>query len=185
MGELTLILVIVLRIFLPLTILRWNLAGALLAIMADAADVIIFQKFGSGPLTGRYYHNFDKFFDIYYLFLELLVARRWTNNLAKTTAKTLFIWRVAGFVIFELSSILGRPLRIALVLAPNIFENFYLGWTVINKWLPRFKLTKTRLLIILLAVGLPKIIQEYLMHYRFQDQTWAFIRDNFLFWLYK
>lgn len=185
MGELTLILVILLRIFLPLTILRWSLVGALLAIMVDAADVMIFQKFGSGPLTGRYYHNFDKIFDLYYLSLELLVARRWTNNLAKTTAQTLFIWRLAGFVIFELSSIFARPARIAFVLAPNIFENFYLGWTTIAKWFPRFKLTKTNLLIILLAVGLPKIIQEYLMHYRFQDQTWAFIRDNFLFLLYK
>lgn len=183
-GELALVFVVLVRTLVPLTIFRWRLAGALLAIAADAADVMTFQKFGSGPLTDQYYHNFDKLFDIYYLFIEFLVALKWTNSLARNTAKTLFIWRLFGSLIFELSSLWGKPVRVAFLLAPNIFENFYIFWTAATKWLPAFRLNKTRLIIILLAIGIPKIAQEYIMHYRFQDQVWAFLRDRFLFWLY-
>lgn len=62
-------IVALIRTFVPFTILRWPLAGAILAVIADAADVMIFQafksQFGSGLFSPAYYHNFDKFFDIY------------------------------------------------------------------------------------------------------------------------
>lgn len=45
-----LILVILIRLGLPLTILRWPLGGAVVAILADISDVMIFEQFGSGPL---------------------------------------------------------------------------------------------------------------------------------------
>jgi len=29
------------------------------------------------------------------------------------------------------------------------------------------------------------MIQEYLMHFRYIDQVWNFIRDHFFWWLYQ
>lgn len=182
-------IVALIRTFVPFTILRWPLAGAILAIIADAADVMIFQafksQFGSGLFSPAYYHNFDKFFDIYYLSFEFLVVLRWKDAAPRTTAIVLFLWRAAGLAAFEISTLMGTPIRWAFLAAPNIFENFYLFWAFRLHFFPQFKLTKKRLLIILLAVGLPKIAQEYVMHYRFLDQTWGFIRDHFFYWLYE
>ena len=183
-GLIALIVIILLRTFLPFVLFKWPFWGAVSLILADMSDVMVFQSFGSGPLTGEHYHTFDKFFDSYYLFFELLIVWRWRNTLMRRTAKTLFAWRMVGFAIFEVSSLFGVPVRAVFLFAPNIFENFYLFWAFMLRYKPRFKITYKRLAIIVLAVGLPKLAQEYIMHYRFVDQTWGFIRDNFFFWLY-
>ena len=75
-------------------------------------------------------------------------------------------------------------MRQFIILAPNIFENFYVFWVVVLRFFPRFSLTRKRLLIVLLAVGIPKIIQEYMMHSLFINQTWGFFREYVFFWLY-
>ena len=141
------IIVIIIRILVPFTILRWALLGGILAMLADAADVMIMEKFGWGYFGNNAYHAFDKFFDTYYLFFEFLVARRWTNVLARRTGMILFTWRFAGFTLFEITKI--RPL---FFLAPNIFEHFYLFWTSMLRFFPQFQLkNKKKLFIILLG----------------------------------
>ncbi|OHA13385.1 MAG: hypothetical protein A2909_01800 [Candidatus Tagabacteria bacterium RIFCSPLOWO2_01_FULL_39_11] len=179
MAEAASIFVIFIRFFVPLTILRWPLGGAVIAIFGDISDVMIMEKFGWGYSGDGSYHNFDKFFDTYYLFFEFLAVHRWQNTLARRTAKTLFLWRFVGFAIFEFTGF--RP---AFALAPNIFEHFYLFWAAIIRFFPSFVLTPARLVIALLILGLPKVAQEYLMHYKYPDQTWNFIRDHFFWWLY-
>jgi len=183
-GILALIIITAIRLFLPLSVFKWPLLGGLLAILGDISDVMTFETYGSGPLSDEYYHNYDKVFDIYYLFLEFLVARTWTDKLAKKTAQGLFIWRFAGFGLFELSTLLGHTVRPFFFLAPNIFENFYLAWLTIRKFKPEFVLTKKRLVIILLIVGIPKIIQESIMHWLLPDKTWYFFRDCLFWWAY-
>lgn len=173
------IIVLALRLVVPLSILRWPLAGMLLSILADAVDVMIFDKFGGG-FWGDNYHEADKILDIYYLFFGFIVVHRWHDVLARRTAKILFLWRFVGFVAFELTGF--RP---AFFLAPAIFENFYLIWLVILKFVPQFRLTPLRLAVLLLVAGIPKIAQEYVMHFKYPDQTWHFIRSNFFWWLYK
>lgn len=180
-SEIATLIVIITRTFLPLTILRWPLSGALLAILGDISDVMIFEKYGYGYFfSDPTYHIFDKIFDTWYLFFEYLVVFRWTNTLARRTAKTLFLWRFAGFAVFEFWGF--RP---AFFAAPNIFEHFYLFWAFIIKFLPGFKLNFRRLIVILLILGMPKIIQEYIMHYKYPDQTWNFLRDHLFWWLYS
>jgi hypothetical protein len=174
------IFVIALRLLLPLTIFRWRFLGAILAILADIADIMILQKFGWGLFDNNRYHVFDKFFDIYYLFFEFLIACRWVNVLAKRTAQVLFIWRFLGFLLFEITG-----LKFFFALAPNVFEHFYLFWVFILRFFPKFKLTPFRLIVALIIVGFPKIVQEYFMHFKYPDSTWAFIRDHFFRWLYK
>lgn len=181
-GLIALGIVILLRGLLPFIVFKWPFWGGISLILADMSDVMIFQAFGSGPLQGEHYHNFDKFFDSFYLFFEFLVVWRWKNTLMRRAGKILFIWRMIGFAVFEISSLFGVPLRVVFLIAPNIFENFYLFWAFMLRYKPKFKITYMRLIVILLAVGIPKIAQEYVMHYRFADQTWGFIRDNFFFW---
>ena len=176
-GEIAVLIVIIIRIFVPFTILRWPLGGMVLAILADASDAMVFEKFGVGRFVNFDYHLADKFFDIYYLFFAYLVVHRWKNTLARRTAKILFLWRFVGFVIFEFTG-----LRYVLFIAPNIFENFYLFWAIILRFFPSFNLTPLRLGVVLFILGFPKVIQEYIMHY---NQTWHFFRDNLFWWLYK
>lgn len=185
MGEFTLVLVIFVRFLIPFTIFKWPLLGGILCIVADASDVMLFEKFGKGPLTDDLYHNFDKFFDIYYLTFEFLVAWKWKDQLARKVAQALFLWRFFGAIIFEVLAIFGVNFRPVFLLAPNIFENFFLAWIVIMKFAPTFKLNLKRLIIILLLVGTPKLVQEYVMHFAYPDRTWHFLRDHIFFFLYK
>lgn len=66
-----------------------------------------------------------------------------------------------------------------------MFENFYLLRVIAVKAKPSFVFTAPSLAIALLAVGIPKLAQEYLMHVRFVDQVWFFLRDHFFWWLYQ
>lgn len=178
-GEVASILIILLRLVVPFSILKFPLAGIFLSIAADAADVMTFEKTGYGYFRPDFYHRIDKFFDIYYLFFAYLITRSWSDILARRSAAVLFSWRAAGIIAFELTGF--RPL---LVLAPSIFENFYIFMAAARKLRPAFALSAKSLVIVLLITGIPKVLQEYLMHFRFIDQTWGFIRDNFFWWLY-
>ena len=174
------IIVILLRLLVPFTILRWPLAGTILAILADTSDVLIFDYFDYGFLSGIQYHVLDKIFDMWQLFFEFLVVLRWKDVLAKNIGKFLFGWRFIGFVVFLIFGV-----REVFVFAPNIFEFFFLAMLIIWKFKPKFKLNKKSLIIILLIVGIPNIIKEYLMHLKYQDQVSNFFRDNLFPWLYN
>ena len=173
------VLVVLMRLVVPLSIFRWPLAGILLSIAADASDVMIFEVTGYGFFGGMY-HHLDKVFDIYYLFFAWLVARKWHDVLARRTAALLFWWRALGVAAFELTG--WRPI---FLIAPSIFENFYIFRAVAVKIKPSFAFTARSMLIALLMVGIPKIAQEYVMHFKYIDQVWNFIRDYFFWWLYQ
>ena len=83
-------IVIALRLVLPLTILRWPLAGGLLSMLIDALDVALVDAlarlFGEPPEFGPIYAQLDKVLDTWYLTLELVVTRRWTESLLRRTA---------------------------------------------------------------------------------------------------
>ncbi|RJQ36131.1 hypothetical protein C4552_04190 [Candidatus Parcubacteria bacterium] len=179
-GDIAVILILILRLVVPFSLFRWPLAGIFLCIAADASDVMILQATGYGFLDGGYYHHFDKIADIYYLFFAWLVARKWDDPLARGTATFWFWWRMAGVAAFELTG--WRPI---FLIAPSIFENFYIARLVITKFKPSFRFRPSTLIVILLLVGIPKIVQEYIMHFAYIDQTWTFIREHFFWWLYE
>lgn len=173
------LIILLLRLLVPFTILRWPLAGTILAILADSADVMIFDYFGYGFLSGIEYHMMDKIFDMWQLFFEFLVVRQWADILARKTGMFLFGWRSVGFLVFMIFGFRG-----AFVFAPNIFEYFFLAMLVIWKFNKKFELKKKSLIIILLIIGIPSLIKEYLMHFKYVDQTSNFFRDNFFWWIY-
>lgn len=180
-GTLASLIVIGYRILVPLTMFRWPLAGIFLADAADASDAMVFEKTGWGLFSGSHgYTEYDKALDIWYLFIALLVARKyWTEPLARKTAHWLFAWRAAGVLTYYF-----WPHRVIFLLAPSVWENFYILWTAIRKWWPQWHLTARRWAVILTVAAVPKILQEYLMHYRYVDQTWIFFRTHLFWWLY-
>ena len=177
--NITSVIIILLRVLVPFTILRWPLAGTILAILADTSDIMIFEGFGYGFLSGIPYHMLDKIFDMWTLFFEFLVVRQWVDILARKTGMILFGWRFVGFLVFMIFG-----LREAFFFAPNIFEYFFLTMLVIWKFNKKFELKKKSLIIILLIIGIPSLIKEYIMHFKYPDQTWNFFRDNLFYWLY-
>jgi hypothetical protein len=182
MGDFAAIFVILLRVLIPFTILRWPLAGTALAILADTADVMIFEAFWYGFLEGVPYHVIDKIFDMWTLFFEFLVVRQWVDILARKTGMLLFGWRFVGFLVFIIFG-----LREAFFFAPNIFEYFFLTMLVIWKFDKKFELKKRSLAIILIAIAIPKVTLEYLLHFRDPHGpfvSWVWFRDNVFYWLY-
>jgi len=179
-GDFAAAFIILLRSFVPFLILHFPLLGGLIAMVADGLDIMIFEAFRYGFLSGIPYHYMDKVFDMWYLFFEFIIVLRWKDILASKVGKILFSWRLVGFAVFMIFGI-----REAFFFAPNIFEYFFLAMLIIWKVKPGFKLNKKSLIIILLIVGLPNIVKEYFMHFAYQDQTWVFFRDNLFSWLYN
>ena len=179
-GDFAAVFVILLRTLVPFTILRWPLAGTILAILADTSDIIIFEAFWYGFLDGIPYHILDKVFDMWALFFEFLVVLRWKDVLAKKAGIVLFSWRAVGFLVFIIFG-----LREAFFFAPNIFEYFFIVMLVVWKFNKKFELKRKSLAIMLVAIAIPKLFIEYLMHFKFQyGDTWVWFRDNVFSFLY-
>ena len=172
-------LVIAIRVIVPLAILRWPLAGGILALVIDAIDVVLVDAFaklvGEPPEFGPLYAQLDKWLDLYYLALEVVVARRWTNVVTRRTAYALFGWRLLGVILFEIT--VERPL---LVIFPNLFENYFLYVLIAERWFRRFvprTWAQSGLACLLLLI--PKEIQEYVLHWE-QLHPWQWLRETLI-----
>ena len=164
------IIVILLRLIVPLLILRKPLAGGIVAMVLDAFDVVIVELFGPGGM-GEHYQSIDKLLDLYYLSLEAWVAWNWTDRIPRVIAIGLFAWRVVGVVLFELTDS-----RWILFAFPNLFEHWYLFVLIVWRWFPSVTLSSWREAIIWLVVlYIPKLGQEYLLHIA-EAQPWAWIK---------
>ena len=178
--------VVFVRLLVPFSILRWPLAGIVLSILADAADIMVFEKIGGpGPIAWEDYHLLDKVLDTYYLAFAAFVAWRWRDKLARNIALALFGWRLAGVVAFEFyASMTGELVRPLMFFAPNIFEHFVVAYLLIRLVKPQFRFGRRSALVTLLIVTALKMPQEYILHFGYQDRTWGFLRDNVFWWLY-
>lgn len=149
--------VLVIRLLVPLTILRWPLPGALLAIAADTSDILIFNFLGF-PSFGSY-QEIDKALDVYYLGLEMLVALRWELT-PRLVAGALFSFRMVGVLAYEITD--ERWLLLAF---PNLFELFFLFKLLAERFAPAMKLTPATLSLWLGILLVPKLAQEWALHY--------------------
>lgn len=168
------IVVIGLRLVIPLLILRRPLLGGVLAMLLDGADVIIVEFFGSGGMGSRY-HGLDKILDLYYLGLEAFVSLRWRERLARQTSIGLYLFRLVGVILFELSGA-----RWALFAFPNLFENWFLFYLTRCRFFPRVRLDSWGRIVLWLALlYVPKLGQEYLLHVA-EAQPWGWFKDTVL-----
>jgi hypothetical protein len=171
------LLVIALRLLLPLTILRWPLAGGLLAMLVDATDVILVDAIaailGQPGEFGPFYAQIDKWLDTYYLALELVVVIRSFEPPSRMAGILTFVWRLAGVIAFEVTAY--RPL---LLIFPNLFENFYLYYLVARRWFPRLvPRTTLQTVLVLLVLLIPKLVQEWVLHWE-ELHPWQWLRNN-------
>ena len=144
------------RVLGSLPVLRWPLAGGLLAIAVDLSDLLLRDTLDLGGIPD--YQSFDKWADQVYLGLFLIVALRW-NRTERSVSIALYAYRLVGFVAFELTG--WRPL---LLLFPNVFEFWFIAVAALHHvhwqldWRPAL-LVPT--LIVLVAF---KEVQEWALH---------------------
>src|SRR5687767_8535111 len=112
-------IILVLRILVPLSIFRFPLLGGLLSLFLDGLDWWV-NIFGIEDIQ-RNYQILDKLLDIYYLSIEAYVVLRWRNESARFLGLSLYIYRLVGVILFELTGA-----RIFLFVFMNLFESFFL-----------------------------------------------------------
>jgi hypothetical protein len=168
------LVIVLIRLAVPLAIFRWPLAGGLASMLFDALDVVLIELIGLGGF-GDHYNTTDKLLDTYYLAIEWIVALRWDSPFARWPALVLFPYRIMGVVLFEVT---GE--RVMLFIFPNLFENWWLYCAIVERFVPSVYPRSWRSMLIPLTVLLiPKIAQEYLLHYR-EAQPWDWIKRNVL-----
>lgn len=152
------LIIVAIRLLVPLTIVRWPLVGGILSLIADALDIVLSTLLDLGGVWN--YHALDKYLDMYYLTLEVAVAQRW-EALPRWTATALYGYRLIGVIVFE-----ATGTRMVLFFFPNVFENFFLFNAARLQFLPAYELTPRRLAAWLVILLIPKMVQEYVIHYR-------------------
>lgn len=167
-------IIIALRLLVPLLIFRYPLAGGLAAMLLDGLDVVLIELIPGGSF-GSHYHTLDKLLDSYYLTIELIVALRWTSPYARLPAILLFAYRAIGVVLFEVTQ-----RRLLLFIFPNLFENWWLYCVIVERfWSRVYPRSLRTTLIPLVLLLIPKMVQEYLLHFA-EAKPWDWIKRNVL-----
>ncbi|MEX0749531.1 MAG: hypothetical protein WD359_01880 [Dehalococcoidia bacterium] len=165
-------IVVAFRLVVPLLIFRHPLAGGIAALIADAIDVVLISVMQLGDFGGHY-HTTDKLLDSYYLAIEWTVAFGWDSPWARWPALVLFPYRIIGVALFETT---GE--RVMLFIFPNMFGNWWLYCLLVARFFPSIyprSLRTTAVPMLLLLI--PKMAQEYVLHYR-EAQPWDWMQRN-------
>jgi hypothetical protein len=139
-----------------LPVLRWPLAGGLLAILVDLSDLLLRDALDLGGIPD--YQAFDKWIDQVYLGAFLVVALRWAGP-ERAIAVGLYLFRLVGFVAFELT---GE--RALLSLFPNVFELWFLCVAAIHRFRPDFAWRPAPTVAVLALLVAVKEFQEWALH---------------------
>jgi hypothetical protein len=144
------------RVAGSLPVLRWPLAGGLLAIAIDLSDLLLRDVLDLGGIPD--YQSLDKWLDQVYLLTFLIVALRW-QGLERTIAVGLYLYRLVGFVLFEVT---GE--RAVLLLFPNVFEVWFIAVAAIHALRPGFEWRTSVLAAVIATCVIVKEIQEWALH---------------------
>lgn len=150
----------VIRLLLPLTILRWPLAGGIIAIAADILDWHVVSLRTDSDYA--FYQRWDKVLDFYYLSLEAWVVFHWKSLLARRVSMFFFFYRFVGVVLFEIFQV-----RSILFIFPNIFEGLYLFYLSYSSLLKKNIIPpdiQSALKIALWVIIPGKLLMEYILH---------------------
>lgn len=144
------------RIAGSLPVLRWPLAGGILAVLVDLSDLLLRDVLDLGGLGD--YQAFDKWVDQVYLAAFLVVALRWVG-VERRVAVLLYAWRLVGFVAFEIGGDRGL-----LLWFPNVFEFWFLLVAGLHRFRPGFEWRPASLIVALgVLLGL-KEVHEWSLH---------------------
>lgn len=144
------------RVAGSLPVLRWPLAGGVLAILVDLSDLLLRDSLDLGGIPD--YQAFDKWVDQVYMATFLVVALRWPRP-ERMIAIALYAFRLVGFLLFEVTAD-----RTLLLLFPNVFEFWFLLVAATHHVRPRFAWTTGRIAVgVALMTGL-KLMHEWALH---------------------
>jgi hypothetical protein len=144
------------RVAGSLPVLRWPLAGGILAILVDLSDLLLRDTLDLGGIPD--YQSFDKWADQVYLACFLTVALRW-SGLERSIAVGLYVFRLVGFVAFELTGD-----RMLLLAFPNVFEPWFLTVAAVHHWRPGFSWRPATTAGVLAVLAAIKEVQEWALH---------------------
>jgi hypothetical protein len=144
------------RVLGSLPVLRWPLAGGILAIVVDLSDLLLRDVLDLGGIPD--YQAFDKWTDQVYMAAFLVVAMRWTEP-ERAIAVGLYVYRLIGFAAFELT---GQ--RDVLLLFPNVFELWFLLGAAIHRFRPGTTWRPIGIAAALLVLLAVKELQEWALH---------------------
>jgi len=150
------IIIALIRIAGSLPVLRWPFWGALVAILVDFSDLFWMNLIDLGGVGD--YQTFDKWLDLVYMATFLIVALRWTG-LTKRIAIGLFVFRIAGDIVFE-----ATGTRAVLLVFPNVFEFWFVFVAARDQFKPSYKITLRRAVVWLIVFTAAKEFQEYALH---------------------
>lgn len=169
-DALILIGVILARLLVPLLIPRFPLPAIIAALVIDGVDQTIFQRFTNLDLAG--YQSYDKALDIYYLMIAYMATmRNWDNLFAVKIARFLFIFRLIGVALFELTYTGDGP-RWMMLIFPNVFEYFFIFYETIRlRWDPAKLSNKVFIYGVAFIWLFIKLPQEYWIHIAQMDVT--------------
>lgn len=152
------VLVFTMRLLVPLSIVRFPLAGGVIVIIGDNLDWHILHLFP--PVDYISYQQYDKFLDTYYLAIEFLISLTWKEKIVRYTSVVLFLYRVIGVMLFELTNN-----QYLLFVFPNIFESFYLFYLLYKMYTTAvFSYRNAYIVFSLLLLAISKYAFEYLLH---------------------
>jgi hypothetical protein len=139
-----------------LPVLVSPLYGALVALVVDQSDLLLMNLLHLGGVSD--YQRLDKYLDQAYLLTFLVVALRWQGR-ARQIAVGLYLYRLVGFVAFEVTAERGL-----LLFFPNLFEFWFLFIAAAKQFDRAGRLSERvypAALSVLLAL---KLAQEYVLH---------------------
>jgi hypothetical protein len=142
------------RILASLIVFKFNFFGAILVILIDFSDLFMMNLISLGGV--RNYQLLDKFLDLFYIGYFLLITLRW-GKILRNISIFLFSFRILGFILFEFFE-----QRLILFIFPNVFEFWFLGITLL--FLLKIKITKRKIVIVLIVTTTLKLTQEYILH---------------------
>lgn len=162
------------RLVVPLLILRWPLFGVTAAFLADTLDVVALD-FIFHVSDYSIYNQLDKLLDTYMYLVIGFTAFRWPNRLASKTALVLLAYRMVGVALYELT---GQ--RALLLVFPDLFIFYVFFYLITDTLLRRDYITSAKANgVILLVLLVPKLFQEYELHVA-QFPIYGWIREHIL-----
>ena len=175
-------IILIIRLAIPLLILRRPFWGMVAAVLADGADMEFLKLLGpqfdsSFAIDFEDYQHRDKLLDIYMSSLALYSSLAWSEALARRTNLALYLWRFLGVVLFELTNV-----RVILLYFSNLFEFFFLFYAYTREYRADFRILNfKRLALILFILLIPKLGEEYLLHV-LEARPWVYIKHDVLGW---
>ncbi len=168
--QMTLVLLSIVRLVVPLSILRFPLLGLCLSVLCDVYDWLILGLNYSNKQAYNQYQRWDKSMDLYMYGLVFAHSLSWKDKIARTISIITFSLRALGDIVLLLAGT-----QWILVLTPNVIETFSFIY-LFYRWIAKQEIlyrTWARATVLILAVTIPKMIYEYLLHV-LRHQPWEY-----------